>query len=407
MEPADAGSFYIGTFAKQRMSSDQDEIPQGPKPRLVPTNSRGMILRGLTSTSAPEPSSRSMGEQRPQVVVGSLTATGPTNTCDELEQIKDWFIPEGNARAARIYPDDCASEETILRHAIALEAQLSARRAAASISKDFRLPYEGLLFKGHIQETVDGIMFILRRVSKRLPSIHVLGLPSEIKRILLDGRLTDAGGLIIIAGAHGQGKSTTAASLVVERVISAAAFCLTVEDPPEFILHGDHAAIGGRRGKIIQVAAETDRFAFALRDAMRCYPSSKRGSILFIGEVRDDDTASQTLKAANNGQLVITTIHSSDPISALDRLIAFAQKELGEVQARAMLGHGLRAVVHQSLHEGTLEVSALFSKSPRSAVGATITAGLLRQLSTELERQSILIKRGELARQLDLSPSSA
>lgn len=391
------------------MSTDQDGMHPGQKPRLVPTNNRGMILRGSPSAQISSASAVAGGEARIERDVSSTlpSAAASTGPRDDLERIQDWYIPEGNSQATRIYPDDCAGESVVLRHAAALESLLSARRASSSISKDFRIPYEGLLFKGHIQETVDGIMFMLRRVSKRLPSIHVLGLPPEIKRVLLDERMTDSGGLIIIAGAHGQGKSTTAASLVVERVISAAAFCLTVEDPPEFILHGDHVAKGGRRGKIIQVAAETDRFSFALRDAMRCYPSSKRGSMLFIGEVRDDDTASQTLKAANNGQLVITTLHASDPISALDRLLAFAQKDLGEAQARAMLGHGLRAVVHQSLRDGALDVSALFSKSPRSAVGATITAGLLRQLSTELERQTILVKRGELAKQLDLSPSSA
>lgn len=374
-----------------------------------PAARRGLIFRAGADASGPGSIARidQSSEDDQADSSGGKLAAGKSTSGDEIEKVQDWYIPEGNPAGARIYPDDSIPDDTVITHATNLEQMLRTRRVSASISRDFRLPYNGLLFKGHIQDTVDGIMYMLRRVSKRLPSLHVLGLPEDIKRVLLDERLAPAGGLIVVAGAHGQGKSTTAASLVVARVTSNAGFCLTVEDPPEFDLHGDHVAVGGKRGKIIQVPAETDHFSSALRDAMRCYPSAKRGSMLFIGEVRDNDTATQTLKAANNGQLVITTVHASDPISALDRILAFARSDMGDSQARSMLAHALRASVYQSLDDKRLKITALFSTSASSSVGSTINSGNLRTLSTEMERQQILIGRGELAKHLGLGLSSA
>lgn len=379
-----------------------------PRPRVplnvaAPQGPRGIIVRESAVSGSNGAHAPSVATPNDQEV--SRLGVGIANTGDEIERVQDWYIPEGNPDGARIYPDDCVADSVIAPHARRLEEILRTRRISSSISRDFRLPYCGLLFKGHIQETVDGIMYMLRRVSKRLPSLHVLGLPEEVKRILLDPRLSESGGLIVISGAHGQGKSTTAASLVVGRVTSNAGFCLTVEDPPEFDLHGDHVSVGGKRGKIIQVAAETDHFASALRDAMRCYPSAKRGSMLFIGEVRDNDTATQTLKAASNGQLVITTVHGSDPISALDRILAFARADMGDSQARAMLAHAMRACIHQSLNENKLTVTALFSRSASSPVGSTLNSGNLRTLSTEMERQQILIARSELSKHLGLGPT--
>lgn len=385
------------------MPADGTVQPPRPRPTLnLATNqaNRAIIVRGGDLSQG----GKAAGEASAHSQDDGRHAAGTATSGDEIEKVQDWYIPEGNPDGARVYPDDCISDAVVAPHAKRLEEILRTRRVSSSISRDFRLPYCGLLFKGHIQETVDGIMYMLRRVSKRLPSMHVLGLPEEVKRVLLDPRLSESGGLIVISGAHGQGKSTTAASLVVGRVTSNAGFCLTVEDPPEFDLHGDHVSVGGKRGKIIQVAAETDHFSSALRDAMRCYPSAKRGSMLFIGEVRDNDTATQTLKAASNGQLVITTVHGSDPISALDRILAFARSDMGDSQARSMLAHALRACIHQSLDEKGLHVSALFSRSASSPVGSTLSSGNLRTLSTELERQQILIARAELTKHLGLGP---
>jgi twitching motility protein PilT len=218
--------------------------------------------------------------------------------------------------------------------------------------------------------------------------------------MLISKQIAEQGGLVVIAGAAGEGKSTTASAIVMSRVEKFGSFCLTVEDPPEFPLHGDHPAHGGANGKVIQVQVCGASFSEALRDALRCYPSMAPGSMLLVGEVRDGDSAAQMLRAAANGQLVITTLHAADPLIALDRLLALAKTVMGSDEAKSLLSSALRAVIHQRLTSGKLTINSLFAIGRHNTVGATLLNQDPQMLSTELATQQRLIGTGRLALQL-------
>lgn len=320
----------------------------------------------------------------------------------DISEVSDWYIPEGDENSTQVYPGPRIVTGELLKHAVLLGNRIKAQRESGATARDFRLEYSCVLFRGHTQGTVAGVMHILRRLSRDLPNIKNLGLPNEVTKLLTLPRFGENGGLILICGGAGHGKSTTASAIVAERVTNSGNFCLCVEDPPEFMLHGDYVATNGRSGKIIQVPAQGGSFAEDLRDALRCYPSNIRGSMLLIGEIRDSNTAAQALCAAVNGQLVISTIHASDPIAALERILSMSRGSLGSEEATGLLAHSLRAVVDQRIVNGNLAASCLISIDSRSSVAAGISGGNLRRLSTDLEQQKTLIEKCLLLQRIGL-----
>lgn len=378
-----------------------------PEPR------QGVIARGQDIKHPPLPQAErtntfasekyASSGQASALLRQTLSNTSTEPTALHISEITDWFIPEGDESSTRVYPGARQVSGELLTHAKRIGELIRKRKEANSLTRDYRIEYEGQIMRGHMQATVEGVMHILRRMSRELPSVHVLGLPPEVKRALIDKHFGEHGGLILFTGGAGAGKSTTASAVVTERVINHGAFCLCVEDPPEFMLHGDHHANGGKVGKIIQVPAESSSFSECLRDALRCYPSNTKGSMLFIGEIRDSHTAEQALKAAVNGQLVIATFHASDPIAALERILSMGREHLGSEVAKSLLAHSIRAVIHQSLTNGSLSSTCLFSMNSQTAVAASISAGQIRLLTTELEQQKVFIEKGLLLNRIGLA----
>ncbi|MCZ8256104.1 MAG: ATPase, T2SS/T4P/T4SS family [Polaromonas sp.] len=266
--------------------------------------------------------------------------------------------------------------------------------------EDWSLVYRDVRYRVHKQSTVNGLMFMIRRTIKVKPEIAALGLPSQIQRYLMLGEPFKDGGLVLICGGNGQGKSTTAAALLLARVSTHGYFGLTVEEPVEFPLQGTYQAKNGRLGYIIQVPAKSSSFASDLRDAMRCYPANSRGSMLLVGEVRSGAAAAELLRASVNGLLVITTIHAGDPIAALERILALAQSEMGPAESRSLLSHSLRAVIAQKLDAKQLYVDALFSPNANSGVASLIRTDQIPQIGSLHNQQQVWLKRGTLVESL-------
>lgn len=319
----------------------------------------------------------------------------------EIKNISDWYLSEkGDQVESVIFP----SGQSVSR----LDSELQAfsknlltecinERSRTSLV-DFQINMSGEVFRVHYQNTVGGAMYMLRRTARNCPDIKDLSLSKSIVAILTSDRYCIGGGLIVICGTTGNGKSTTISSLVKDRVISQGAFCLTVEDPPEFVLHGDYISKTGAMGKIIQVPGNPVSFAEDLRGALRCYPSGARGSMLMVGETRDPDTACQILRAAVSGQLVLTTFHSSDIVACLERLLSMAKDRMGDEEARSLLAHSLRAIIHQELDPDTRKprLSSLFSSNSSSPVASRIKQGSLNILSSEIMKQKTLHDSGIL-----------
>jgi twitching motility protein PilT len=166
-----------------------------------------------------------------------------------------------------------------------------------------------------------------------VPSFEELNLPPVMKKLTQERR-----GLIVITGTTGSGKSTTLASMIEEMNSSRADNILVIEDPIEYIYRDKKSIISQR-----EVGADTETFASALRSAFRQDPD-----VILIGEVRDLETMSIALTAADTGHLVLTTLHTLNVVETITRIISFFPPHQHQ-QIRLLLAGTLKAIICQRL----------------------------------------------------------
>jgi pilus retraction protein PilT len=173
----------------------------------------------------------------------------------------------------------------------------------------------------------------LRAIPKDIPDPETLGLPATLMEL---GRRPQ--GLLLVVGPTGSGKSTTLACLVDQINHERACRIITVEDPIEYTHVGVKATIDQR-----EVFTDTRSFAAALKYILRQDPD-----VILIGEMRDAETVSAALTAAETGHLVLATLHSNDAIGAVDRIVdTFPSHQ--QDQARSQLASAMLGVVSQRL----------------------------------------------------------
>lgn len=213
----------------------------------------------------------------------------------------------------------------------------------ANKREDFITVFEDRCFRVcAMKHTTNGLIFAIRQTNVSYNDIKKLNLGNIAIKELLNPRL-NSGGLIIVSGAPGNGKSTTSAALIIKRLNDYGGLCITVEDPPEFPLEGEHG-----KGYCIQnQVEEKGGFAGAIKTSMRAYPTGQK-CIMFVGEVRDAETAVEVIKASIDGRLVIATLHAKNVYSAIKRLAALASDELGD-EAYSMLSESFKVGIHQTL----------------------------------------------------------
>ncbi len=178
-----------------------------------------------------------------------------------------------------------------------------------------------------------GEAMVLRSIPFRVPSLDDLGLPEVLRQLCEEPR-----GLVLVTGPTGSGKSTTLAAMIDHINQSTAGHILTLEDPIEFVHRSKRSLINQR-----EVGSQTHSFANALRSALREDPD-----VILVGELRDLDTVSLALTAAETGHLVFGTLHTSSAAKTIDRVIdVFPASQ--QAQIRAMLAESLLGVVAQTL----------------------------------------------------------
>ncbi|MDD3731881.1 MAG: PilT/PilU family type 4a pilus ATPase [candidate division Zixibacteria bacterium] len=173
----------------------------------------------------------------------------------------------------------------------------------------------------------------IRAVNTTVPSFQDLNLPQLVKSLANENR-----GLIIITGTTGSGKSTSLAAIIEEMNANRSLNILTVEDPIEYIYRDKKSIISQR-----EVGGDTESFATALRHAFRQDPD-----VILIGEVRDLETMSIALTAADTGHLVMTTLHTMNVVETITRIISFFPPHQHQ-QIRLLLAGTLKAIVCQRL----------------------------------------------------------
>ena len=199
---------------------------------------------------------------------------------------------------------------------------------------DFAYSVSGLArFRVNILQQRGTMGLVFRLVPLRVPSIDELGLPQILKQLVLKPR-----GLILVTGPTGSGKSTTLAAMVDYLNKNAARSVITIEDPIEF-LHPDNKCIIVQR----DLGDDTRSFASALTHALRHDPN-----VIVVGEMRDLDTISTAIMAAETGHLVLSTLHTTDAAQTVDRMIdVFPHGQ--QQQIRLQLSQTIEAILSQAL----------------------------------------------------------
>ncbi len=199
---------------------------------------------------------------------------------------------------------------------------------------DFAYDLEGVArFRVNLMVQSRGPGAVFRIIPNAIPTLDDLGLPPSLKKL---GRL--ANGLVLVTGPTGSGKTTTLAAMISEINRTAAKHIITVEDPIEFV-HDPIQCVVTQR----QVGTHVKGFDTALRSSLRESPD-----VLVVGEMRDFETVSLALQAAETGVLVFGTLHTNSAAKAVDRIADVFPEEQQE-QARGLLSVLLKGVVAQTL----------------------------------------------------------
>jgi twitching motility protein PilT len=192
----------------------------------------------------------------------------------------------------------------------------------------FELPGEGR-FRVNISRQRRFYNIVLRVIPLQIRTFDELNLPNVLRDLALLQR-----GYVLVTGATGMGKSTTLATMIEEVNRVRKAKIVTIEDPIEFVFTHDKSIITQR-----EIGTDTASFPDALRGALRQDPD-----VIMVGEMRDLATVDTSLKAAETGHVVFSSIHTSDVASTINRLVSFFPSE-EQLQVRARLAENLQAVV--------------------------------------------------------------
>ncbi len=198
---------------------------------------------------------------------------------------------------------------------------------------DAAITLSGLRFRANFYKTIKGPACVCRRVESKIPEMDQFSLPQTLYDVVDMHK-----GLVLVTGPTGSGKSTTLAAIVNEINKTRPANIVTVEDPVEFI-HKDNRSIISHR----EVGKQTKSFAAALKAALREDPD-----VILVGEMRDLETISLALTAAETGHLVFGTLHTSGAPATINRIIDVFPPEQQE-QIRAQISTSLKMVITQRL----------------------------------------------------------
>ena len=231
--------------------------------------------------------------------------------------------------AEELVPEDT---EGALRYLLREPAKLE--EFAKENEVDFSYSLSGLArFRINAFRQRGVISLVCRAVPHEIRSIEQLGLPDVISDIADEER-----GIILVTGTTGSGKSSTLAAMIDQINPFHSKHIVTIEDPIEF-LHRDKRSVINQR----EVGQDTASFKRALRRVLRQDPD-----VILVGEMRDEETVSTALSAAETGHLVLSTLHTVDAPETINRIIDFFPPHMNQ-QVRAMLAGTLKSVISQRL----------------------------------------------------------
>lgn len=238
----------------------------------------------------------------------------------------------------------------------------------------FALPC-GTRFRTNCYKQQRGTAIAFRKINTEILGLEELGLPSELASLVMRPK-----GLILITGPTGSGKSTTLAALVDYANRHRTDHIITIEDPIEYVFTPDRCLVNQR-----EVGEHTQSFSAALRGALREDPD-----IILVGEMRDLETITLALEAAETGHLVLSTLHTMSAAKSMNRIIEVFPSEM-QRQIRSSLAETLTAVISQTLFSrideaGRIPAVEILTGTP--AVRNLIREGKIHQLPSVIQTSS-------------------
>jgi twitching motility protein PilT len=290
----------------------------------------------------------------------------------------DLHLQEGQPPKMRLHGDIQTMRETPLTHA-EMEQMLrevaGAQRWETFVKKgDADLAYElsaEARFRCNLHRQLHGLGGIFRLIPNKIATLEQLGVPPIIKRFA-----NVKGGIVLVTGPTGSGKSTTLAALVDFINSSYARHIITIEEPIEFVHENKLSVITQR-----EVGEDTPSFSAGLKNAMR-----EDADVVLVGEMRDLETIALALTAAETGMLVFGTLHTNNARKTVDRMIdVFPSSQ--QPQVRTQLAASLRGIVAQLLlkkadGKGRVAVNEILISN--SAVSSIIREGAAEKLTDVL-----------------------
>jgi twitching motility protein PilT len=198
---------------------------------------------------------------------------------------------------------------------------------------DFAYENEHARYRVSVVRQRLGVEIVFRVINSYVRTMDELGLPEQLKLLT-----RYQNGLILATGSVGTGKSTTLAAMVQQINTERHDHIITLEDPIEYVIHSKNCHVSQR-----EVFTHTESFATALRAALREDPD-----VIMVGEMRDLETISLAITAAETGHLVLATLHTSNASRTLDRLLDVFPPEQQE-HVRVMVAESLRGIISHQL----------------------------------------------------------
>ena len=280
-----------------------------------------------------------------------------------------WRIDGAMHEIADIPP---LGEETVLELLGGLLEDRNRQEFDTTNDTDFALALPGVArFRVNLFRDLGGVGAVLRLIPNTILSLDQLGMPAVVA-----GFCKIPKGLVLVTGPTGSGKSTTLAAMVDLINRERKEHVITLEDPVEFV-HSSQLSLVNQR----EVGSHTMSFAAAIRAALREDPD-----IILVGEMRDHETVSLALEAANTGHLVLATLHTSTAVSTIERIVGlFPPEEQSRIQVT--LADVMRGIVTQNLLQriGGGRVAALEILVSSAAVSNLIREGKTHQILSSMQ----------------------
>lgn len=321
-------------------------------------------------------------------------------------RVSDLHIKIGTQPAYRIDGDLVRLKGGVVTKAIAegliypLLGEMNTAALKRDSAVDCSYKYGSLQFRINAFLDNDGLTAAIRALGNDIPAPEKIGFPNTCWQDIVRRKQ----GLCLFTGITGAGKSTTIASLIQRINENRACRIITLEDPIEYIFPQQNSMISQR-----ELGRDVKLFSHGLRSMMREDPD-----VIFVGEMRDAETVSLVLTAAETGHLVFSTLHTRDVTGTLTRILDFFPTERQD-EVRNQLSLGLRYIVCQKLmprKDGNGRLVAMEILNSNYAVANLIRKGKLEQIYSQMQVKTknqpdekmvtferhlaILVKRGQV-----------